>query len=66
VVLRRYQIWAVSRLGKKIPSHFCDCLTCAVAGVRWGIVVKEKDVFRVKTNYTDALSHLKFPFTSLS
>jgi hypothetical protein len=28
-------------------SHFCDCLTCAQAGVRPGIVVKEKDVFRV-------------------
>jgi hypothetical protein len=51
------QIWAVSRMGKNGPSHSCDCLTCAQAGVRLGIVVKEKDVFHVsvRTNYTDVL-----------
>jgi hypothetical protein len=37
--------------------RFCDCLTRA-AGVRPGIVVKEKDVFHVsvRTNSTEALS----------
>jgi hypothetical protein len=52
------QIWAVSRTGNKGPSHFFDCHTCAQAGVRLGIVVKEKDVFHVsvRTNCTDALS----------
>jgi hypothetical protein len=51
------QIWAVSRMGKNSPSHFCDCLTCAQAGVRLGIVVKEKDVFHVSVtmNSADAL-----------
>jgi hypothetical protein len=55
---RECQIWAVSRMGKKSPSNFCDCLTCAQTGVRSGIVVKEKDVFHVsvRTNCTDALS----------
>jgi hypothetical protein len=41
------QKWAVSRTGKNGPSQFCDCLTCVQAGVRSGIVVKEKDVFRI-------------------
>jgi hypothetical protein len=58
VAVGRCQIWAVSRMGKNSPHNFCDCLTCAQAGVRPGIVVKEKDVFRVsvRTNCTDALS----------
>jgi hypothetical protein len=41
------QMWAVGRMGKNSLSHFCDCLTYARTGVRPGIVVKEKDVFRV-------------------
>jgi hypothetical protein len=54
----RYQIWAVSRMGKNSPYNFCDCLSRAQAGVRSGIVVKEKDVFHVsvRTNCTHALS----------
>jgi hypothetical protein len=54
----RYQIWAVSRMGKNSPYRFYDILTCAQAGVRPGIVVKEKDVFHVsvRTNCADALS----------
>jgi hypothetical protein len=57
VVFGGCQVWAVSRMGKNSPPHFCDCLTCAQAGVRPGIVVKEKDVFHVsvRTNSTDAL-----------
>jgi hypothetical protein len=53
------QIWAVSRLGKNSPSHFCDYLMCEQSGVRPGIVVKEKDVFHVwvRTKSTDALSY---------
>jgi hypothetical protein len=49
------QIWAVSRMGKNSSFLFSYCLTCAQAGVRWGIVVKEKDVFHVsvRTNSTD-------------
>jgi hypothetical protein len=51
------QVWAVSRTGKNISSHFCDGFTCAQAGVRPGIVMKEKDVFNVsvRKNSTDAL-----------
>jgi phage gp46-like protein len=51
------QIWAVSRMEKNGPSYFCDCFTCSQAGVRLGIVVKEKDVFHVsvRANYTDVL-----------
>jgi hypothetical protein len=51
------QIWAFSSLGKTSQFNFCDCLTCAQAGVRLGIVVKEKDVFHVsvRMNCTDAL-----------
>jgi hypothetical protein len=45
VVVRGCQIWAVSRIRKKSPSHFCDCLTCVQADVRPGTVVKEKDDF---------------------
>jgi hypothetical protein len=58
MVVGGYQIWAVSGMGKNSPSHFCACFTCAQAGVRLGIVVKEKDVFHVsvRTNCTDALS----------
>jgi hypothetical protein len=50
-------VWAVSRTGKNIASHFRDCITCAQAGVRSGIVVKEKEVFRVSVRMkcTDAL-----------
>jgi hypothetical protein len=46
------------RMGKNSRSHFCDYVTCAQAGSRPGIVVKEKDVFHVsgRTNYTDELS----------
>jgi hypothetical protein len=47
VVVRRCQIWAVSRMGKNSPSHFCDCLMCVQASVRLGIVMKEKDIFHV-------------------
>jgi hypothetical protein len=47
VVIGRYQIWAVSRVGKNSPSHFCYCLTCVQADVRPGNVVKEKGVFLV-------------------
>jgi hypothetical protein len=45
-------------MGKNNPSHFYVYLTCEQAGVRPGIVVKEKDVFHVsvRTNCTDALS----------
>jgi hypothetical protein len=47
-------------MGKNSPSYFCDCLTCAQAGVRSGIVVKEKDVFQ--TNFTDAMSQFVYSF----
>jgi hypothetical protein len=52
-------IWAVSGLEKDSPSLFCDCLSCAQAGVRPGIVVKMKDAFHVSvmTNTADALLH---------
>jgi hypothetical protein len=52
------QIWAVGRIWKSSPSHSCDCLTCAQAGMRPGIVVKEKDVFHVsvRTQFMDAFS----------
>jgi hypothetical protein len=55
VVVEGCQIWAVSRTGKNSPRH--DCLTCAQAGVRPGIAVKEKDVIHVsvRMNCTDAL-----------
>jgi hypothetical protein len=58
MVLRGCQTWAVSRMAKNNPSHFCDCLTYAQVGVRPGIAVKEKDVLHVSvmTNSTDALS----------
>jgi hypothetical protein len=46
VMVRGCQIWAVSRIGKKSLSHFCDCFTCVQAGVRPGIAVKE-DVFPI-------------------
>jgi hypothetical protein len=57
VTVGRRQIWSVSRTGKSSASEFCDCLTCAQAGVRLGIVVKEKDVFHVsvRTNCMHAL-----------
>jgi hypothetical protein len=44
--------------GEEQPTPiFCYFLTCAHAGMRLGIVVKEKDVFHVSdtTNSTDAL-----------
>jgi hypothetical protein len=49
------------KMGKDSPPHFCDCLTCAQAGMRPGMVVKEKDVFHlsVRTESTDALSQFK-------
>jgi hypothetical protein len=45
-------------MGKKSPSDFYDCLMRAQGGLRLGIVVKEKDVFRisVRKNCTNALS----------
>jgi hypothetical protein len=46
-------------MGKNSPSHFCSYLTLVLqAGVRPGIVVKEKDVFdvSVRNNFTVALS----------
>jgi hypothetical protein len=51
------QVWAVSRMRTYSPSRFCDCLKCAQADVRPGIVVKEKDVFHIsfRRNSTDAL-----------
>jgi hypothetical protein len=60
VVVGGFQIWTVSGIGKNSLSHFCDCLTCAQAGLRPGIVVKEKDVFHVsvRMNSTGALSQL--------
>jgi hypothetical protein len=42
VIVGGCQIWAVSRMGKNSPSHFCSCLMCAQAGVRLGNV-KGKD-----------------------
>jgi hypothetical protein len=50
--------------GEEQSITFCYCLTCAQAGVRLGIVVKEKDVFRVsfKTTSRDALSHFVYSF----
>jgi hypothetical protein len=55
---RRVPVWAVSGMGMNSPSHFCDCLTCAQAGVRPSIVVKEKDVFHfsVRMNSSDVFS----------
>jgi hypothetical protein len=52
------QVWAVSRMGKNSPSHFCDCLKFAQAGVRLSIVMKEKGVLHVsvRPNSTDELS----------
>jgi hypothetical protein len=53
-------MWSVSRTGKNNPSHVCDCLTCAQAGVRPGTVVKEKGVFPVSVmaNSKNALCSL--------
>jgi hypothetical protein len=45
-------MWAVSRMQKNSPSHFCDCLKCAQAGVRSGIVAKEKDIFHFRLGQT--------------
>jgi endonuclease/exonuclease/phosphatase (EEP) superfamily protein YafD len=45
VVVRWYQIWAVSSMGENSPFHFHDCATCVQAGVRLGIVMREKDYF---------------------
>jgi hypothetical protein len=58
---RRVQDLGYEQDGENSPSHFCVFLTCSQAGVRPGIVVKEKDVFGVKvsTNSTDALSQFK-------
>jgi hypothetical protein len=58
VVVGGCQIFAVSGMGKESPPHFCYYLTSLQAGMRPGIVVKEKDVFHVsvRTNSTDALS----------
>jgi hypothetical protein len=55
--LQGCQIRTVSRLGKKSTSHFCECLECAQAGARPGIVVRGKKDFHVlvRTNSTDAL-----------
>jgi hypothetical protein len=60
VVVRGYQIWAVRRMKKNSPSHFCDCLTCVQAVVRLSTVMKEKDVSHilVRTNSMDAMSQL--------
>jgi hypothetical protein len=57
VVVEVCRIWAVSRMGKNSSSRFCDCIICAQAGVRLGIVVKEKDVCHVsvRANCTGAL-----------
>jgi hypothetical protein len=51
--------------GEEQSITLCYCLTCAQAGVRLGIVVKEKDVFRVsvRTKSTDALP--QFVYSSL-
>jgi hypothetical protein len=58
VIVIRWQIWAVSRMAKNGLSHFFDHLTCAQAGVRSGIFMKEKDVFHilVRMNSVDAWS----------
>jgi hypothetical protein len=58
VLVRGCQFWAVSRMWKKSSSHFPDFLSCAQAGLRPGIVVKEKDVCHVsvRMNSTGALS----------
>jgi hypothetical protein len=34
VAVGGWQIWDVSRKGKNSPSNFCDCFTCAQAGVK--------------------------------
>jgi hypothetical protein len=51
------QIRVVSRMGKNSPPNFFVCFTHAQAGVRPGIVVKEKDVLHVsvRTGHTYAL-----------
>jgi hypothetical protein len=36
VVLKECHIWAVSGMGKNSPTHFCNCLSCAQAGMRPG------------------------------
>jgi hypothetical protein len=58
-------IWAVSRMRKNSPSHFCYCLTCSQAGVRLGIVVKEKDVCRVPVRKNSPMCCLRMSEVSL-
>jgi hypothetical protein len=57
VVAGGCQILAVSKMGKNIPSHFCDCLTCEQASVMLSTVMKRKDDFQVsvKMNSMDML-----------
>jgi hypothetical protein len=56
-VIGRWQMCAVSRMGKNSPAYFCDCLTHVQAGVMMGIVVKEKNVLHILVgrNYADTL-----------
>jgi hypothetical protein len=60
VVFGGCQTWAVSRIGKNSPSHFCDCLTCAQAGVRLGVVTKEEDIFHVSVRMNSMDTLLQF------
>jgi hypothetical protein len=30
MAVRKCQVWAVSRMWKNSPSHFCDCITRAI------------------------------------
>jgi hypothetical protein len=46
--------------GEKQFITFCDCLTCAQAGARPGIVVKEKDVFHVSIRMNCTVALLQF------
>jgi hypothetical protein len=64
VVVKGYHIQAVNRMMMKSPSHFCECLTCAQAGVRTSTVMEEGIYHVLVTmNSTDVLHLvcLKFP-----
>jgi hypothetical protein len=60
VAVRGCEIWVVSTTGKSSPSYVCNCLTCAPAGVRLGIVVKGKDVLHISVRMKSTDELLQF------
>ena len=58
--LSRCKIWTISRMGEDGPSQGRSCLSCVQAGVKPGVVMKEKH--RIHVSVSTSLSYAAFQF----